>query len=361
MADSPQLKPPNGNASPGERREREGLCKPADASNVISGGPWVLAFCPGPSGSTRPRPSEALLAELRGLGASLAILRPDGGTLLRPEDSPQPLRPAPALWALHGAPPDRATLVVLDGEGQVRLCRTLDASADVEWMLLRALRDAARARAPASLVSRRELLVCALAAAVAAAVLDACAGAPRAADERLVQTASGGPGLIDVALVINGERRVLRIEPRVTLLDALREQLGLTGTKKGCDMGQCGACTVLVDGKQCGACTVLVDGKRIDSCLALAVQHEGREITTIEGLARGEDLHPMQAAFLEQDAFQCGYCTPGQILSAVALLAERKGQQLDDQAIREGMSGNICRCGAYPNIVAAVRGVAGRS
>jgi xanthine dehydrogenase YagT iron-sulfur-binding subunit len=315
---------------------------------IRCGGPWVLAFCPGPSGSTCSRPSEALLAELRGLGASLAVLRPDGGTLLRPEDSPQPLRPAPALWARHGAPPDRATLVVLDGEGQVRLCRTLDASADVERMLLRALREAARATLTRG-VGRRELLVWALAAAVAAVVLDACAGAPGAAEQRPAQTASSDAGLIDVALVINGERRVLRIEPRVTLLDALRENLGLTGTKKGCDMGQC------------GACTVLVDGKRIDSCLALAVQHEGREITTIEGLARGEDLHPMQAAFLEQDAFQCGYCTPGQILSAVALLAERKGQQLDDEAIREGMSGNICRCGAYPNIVAAVRGVAGRS
>ena len=316
---------------------------------ICGGVPWVLAFCPGASGSTCPRPSEALLAELRGLGASLAILRPDGGTLLRAGDSPQPLRPAPALWARHGAPPDRATLVVLDGEGQARLCRTLDASADVEWMLLCALRDAARASAPARGVGRRELLVWALAAGVAAAVLDACAGSPRAPEQRGVQTASSDPGLIDVALVINGERRLLRIESRVTLLDALRENLGLTGTKKGCDMGQC------------GACTVLVDGKRIDSCLALAVQHEGREITTIEGLARGEDLHPMQAAFLEQDAFQCGYCTPGQILSAVALLAEHRGQQLDDDAIREGMSGNLCRCGAYPNIVAAVRGAVGRS
>ncbi|HXN81362.1 MAG TPA: (2Fe-2S)-binding protein [Myxococcales bacterium] len=326
-----------------------------DRRPICGGGPWVLAFCPGRSDSTSPRPSEALLAELRGLGASLAVLRPGGGTLLRPDDSdsPQPLRPAPALWAEHGAPLDCATLVVLDGEGRVRLRRTLDASADVESMLLRALRDAARARAPVRGVGRREVLVSALAAAVAAVVLDACAGKQRAAEPRPEQAASGGEelgvNLIAVALVINGERRLLRIEPRVTLLDALREQLGLTGTKKGCDMGQC------------GACTVLVDGKRTDSCLALAIQHEGRQITTIEGLARGDDLHPMQAAFLEQDAFQCGYCTPGQILSAVGLLAERKGQPLDDDAIREGMSGNLCRCGAYPNIVAAVRGAAGRS
>jgi xanthine dehydrogenase YagT iron-sulfur-binding subunit len=324
-----------------------------DLRPIGGGGPWVLAFYPGPSGSSSARPGEALLAELRGLGASLAVLRPDGGTLLRPDDSHEPLRPAPALWAQHGAPLDCATLVVLDGEGRARLRRTLDASVDVESMLLRALRDA-RARAPVRGVGRREVLVSALAAAVAAVVLDACAGKQQAAEQRPVQEASGGvasssAGLIAVALVINGERRLLRIEPRVTLLDALREQLGLTGTKKGCDMGQC------------GACTVLVDGRRIDSCLALAVQHEGREITTIEGLARGNDLHPMQAAFLEQDAFQCGYCTPGQILSAVGLLAERKGQTLDDDAIREGMSGNLCRCGAYANIVAAVRGAVGRS
>ena len=191
-------------------------------------------------------------------------------------------------------------------------------------------------------LGRREFLV-----GGAVTVVAACAGGGPARREATAASAPGEP--MDITLVVNGERRSLRIDPRTTLLDLLRENLGLTGTKKGCDMGQC------------GACTVLVDGKRIDSCLALAVQHEGREITTIEGLARGEDLHPMQAAFLEQDAFQCGYCTPGQILSAVALLAERKGQQLDDEAIREGMSGNICRCGAYPNIVAAVRGVAGRS
>ncbi|MEI9898552.1 MAG: 2Fe-2S iron-sulfur cluster-binding protein [Chthoniobacter sp.] len=133
----------------------------------------------------------------------------------------------------------------------------------------------------------------------------------------------------------------LRLDPRVTLLDALREHLTLTGTKKGCDHGQC------------GACTVLVNGRRINSCLSLAVTHEGDEITTIEGLAKGEELHPVQAAFLEHDGFQCGYCTPGQICSAVALLQE--GHAGSDGEIREWMSGNICRCGAYPNIVAAIR------
>lgn len=151
------------------------------------------------------------------------------------------------------------------------------------------------------------------------------------------------PGSIDVTLRINGKLHTLQIEPRVTLLDALRERIGLTGTKKGCDRGQC------------GACTVLVDGRRINSCLTLAVMHEDAEITTIEGLARGDELHPMQAAFIKHDGFQCGYCTPGQIVSAVGLLAE--GCPTSDEGIRECMSGNLCRCGAYPGIVAAVREV----
>ncbi len=151
------------------------------------------------------------------------------------------------------------------------------------------------------------------------------------------------PGNIDVTLRINGKSHTLQIEPRVTLLDALRERIGLTGTKKGCDRGQC------------GACTVLVDGRRINSCLTLAVMQEGAEITTIEGLARGDELHPMQAAFIKHDGFQCGYCTPGQIVSAVGLLAE--GCPTSDEGIRECMSGNLCRCGAYPGIVAAVREV----
>ncbi|HEY9086229.1 MAG TPA: 2Fe-2S iron-sulfur cluster-binding protein [Candidatus Tyrphobacter sp.] len=144
-----------------------------------------------------------------------------------------------------------------------------------------------------------------------------------------------------IELEVNGKRYELAVEPRVTLLDALREHLKLTGTKKGCDQGTC------------GACTVLVNGRAIDSCLTLAVMHVGDHITTIEGLARGDGLHPMQAAFVEYDGFQCGYCTPGQILCAVALADE--GHATEDDAIRRQMSGNICRCGAYENILAAVR------
>lgn len=148
---------------------------------------------------------------------------------------------------------------------------------------------------------------------------------------------------IGLILKINGVQHQLNIEPRVTLLDALREYLGLTGTKKGCDRGEC------------GACTVLVDGKRINSCLTLAVMQMGKSIITIEGLAQNEQLHPIQKAFIEHDAFQCGYCTSGQIVSAVGLLAEM--QPKSDTEIREGMSGNLCRCGAYNHIVAAVREV----
>jgi xanthine dehydrogenase YagT iron-sulfur-binding subunit len=164
--------------------------------------------------------------------------------------------------------------------------------------------------------------------------------------------------IVSAKIKINGEEHDLVLDPRVTLLDALRENLGLTGTKKGCDHGQC------------GACTVLVNGRRINSCLSLAVTHDGDEVTTIEGIAKGEELHPLQSAFLEHDGFQCGYCTPGQICSAVGLLREFKEGtpsyvtmdlrrtepvELTDDEIRERMSGNICRCGAYPGIVAAVR------
>src|SRR6266853_1791917 len=152
-------------------------------------------------------------------------------------------------------------------------------------------------------------------------------------------------GAVPITLRINGKDHQLHVDPRTTLLDCLRETVALTGTKKGCDHGQC------------GACTVHVNGRRVNSCLSLALMHDGGEITTIEGLGTPEALHPMQAAFVSHDGYQCGYCTSGQIMSAVALLKEPCGR--DDADVKEFMSGNICRCGAYPNIVAAIQSVRG--
>jgi xanthine dehydrogenase YagT iron-sulfur-binding subunit len=152
-----------------------------------------------------------------------------------------------------------------------------------------------------------------------------------------------GPGPVQVGLSVNDVPRTLVIEPRVSLLDALRDRLDLPGTKKGCNQGAC------------GACTLWVDGRRVLACLTLAISCEGRQVTTIEGLSDGQTLHPMQSAFITSDAFQCGYCTPGQIMSAVALLAE--GHAHDDEQIKEWMSGNICRCAAYPHIRSAIRQV----
>ncbi|GAA1035328.1 (2Fe-2S)-binding protein [Virgisporangium ochraceum] len=157
-------------------------------------------------------------------------------------------------------------------------------------------------------------------------------------------SAAVGASTVRTAVRVNGRAHVVDGDPRLTLLDALRDVIGLTGTKKGCDQGAC------------GACTVLVDGRRVLSCLTLAAQCDGRQVTTVEGLA-GDDLHPVQSAFVRHDAFQCGFCTSGQIMSAVALLEE--GRAGSDAEIREFMSGNLCRCGAYPNIVAAIREVAG--
>jgi xanthine dehydrogenase YagT iron-sulfur-binding subunit len=167
-------------------------------------------------------------------------------------------------------------------------------------------------------------------------------------------SAAEAPVLAELTLTVNGEERSLTVDTRTSLLDLLRERLGLTGAKKGCDHGQC------------GACTILIDGQRANACLALAVAHQGAHITTVEGLAEGEELHPLQQAFIEHDAFQCGYCTPGQLCSATGMLEEvRQGwpsavtapgepAELNQAEIRERMSGNLCRCGAYVNIVAAI-------
>ncbi|MEO5586336.1 MAG: aldehyde dehydrogenase iron-sulfur subunit PaoA [Novosphingobium sp.] len=181
-----------------------------------------------------------------------------------------------------------------------------------------------------------------------------------AAEAALPAPVRSAPVTMKVSMTVNGTRRDLEVDTRTTLLDMLRENLKLTGTKKGCDQGQC------------GACTVIVDGRRINSCLSLAVMHEDSQVTTIEGLGMPGDLHPMQAAFVKHDGFQCGYCTPGQICSAVAVLEEiRAGvpshvtrdlnarPRLSEPELRERMSGNICRCGAYPNIVDAITEVAG--
>jgi xanthine dehydrogenase YagT iron-sulfur-binding subunit len=202
-------------------------------------------------------------------------------------------------------------------------------------------------------MSRRDLLIGgAASAAIGVPVAEAQASAP------LPQPA---PAMMQVTFEVNGRRRELSLDTRTSLLDALREHLHLTGTKKGCDHGQC------------GACTVIVDGRRINSCLSLAVMHEGDQITTIEGLGTPEKLHPMQAAFVKYDGYQCGYCTPGQICSAVAVLDEIKAgvpshvsedlnarPRATNMEVRERMSGNICRCGAYSNIAEAIADVAGR-
>jgi xanthine dehydrogenase YagT iron-sulfur-binding subunit len=191
--------------------------------------------------------------------------------------------------------------------------------------------------------SRRKFLVAVAAPAIAIGLHPQLVGATRIAS--ITRIPRVGPQPVPVTLDVNGQTFRLALEPRETLLDTLRDRLHLTGTKKGCDQGTC------------GACTVLVDGKRVNSCFTLAIMTQGKPVTTIEGLADGVALHPMQQAFLDLDGFQCGYCTPGQIVSAVGLLNERR--PTDDESVREWMSGNLCRCGAYANIAAAVQHVAG--
>jgi xanthine dehydrogenase YagT iron-sulfur-binding subunit len=197
---------------------------------------------------------------------------------------------------------------------------------------------------PKAPLSRRSFMLST--AATAAAPLAAGAAARAQAQTPPIRPAFATvdprpPRLLPMTLRVNGSEQALNLDPRTALLDALREHIGLMGTKKGCDHGQC------------GACTVLLDGERVLSCLTLAAQAQGRAVTTIEGLSAGAQLHPMQQAFIDNDALQCGYCTPGQIMSAVACVQE--GRTTNDNEIREYMSGNLCRCAAYPNIVAAIR------
>jgi xanthine dehydrogenase YagT iron-sulfur-binding subunit len=196
---------------------------------------------------------------------------------------------------------------------------------------------------PPSKWTRRDFLETSLKTGAVVATVPSALQNQNSQESGVQLTRPNTEGAVPITLRINGEYRQLRVDPRTTLLDCLRETVALTGTKKGCDHGQC------------GACTVHVNGRRVNSCLSLALMHEGEEITTIEGLGSSDALHPMQAAFVARDGYQCGYCTSGQIMSAVALLKEPCGP--DDAAVKELMSGNICRCGAYANIVAAIQQV----
>ncbi len=292
-----------------------------------SGAAELLRVSPGP---------QATQAEFAGEDAPIAVLT---GTRL-PVD-------AAALYGVSG----RQALFVLDAGGLVRwqyvaAPGTAPQAEDLRNALSALFVTASAPEAKSSGLTRREFLAAALGIALVLAVPPQLARAQEAPAVPAVPPALLPPssaGTMPVTLHITGTAHTLQIEPRVTLLDALRERVGLTGSKKGCDHGQC------------GSCTVHADGKRINSCLALAVAYQGKQITTIEGLAQGDALHPMQTAFIQHDGFQCGFCTSGQIMSATALLKEPIGPT--DAEVRDSMSGNLCRCGAYTNIVAAIQDV----
>ena len=321
------------------------------SSSETRGRPWVLAFV---RAWTPGRDADAIRAQLRGLGAILFIVSDAGVWSFRPDDdvelsaraSPRLLGEVAELGATFGVAPDRDAVFVADGEGVVRFAHA--PGGELTSSLAGALDAAGHqllASPPRPGITRREWAVMSLIAGFGLALVAGCRG--RTGEQPSpAPAATPAPTEADVVLRINGRDRRLRIDLRVSLLDALREHLSLTGTKKGCDHGQC------------GACTVLLDRRAVNACLTLAVAAQGAEITTIEGLARGEQLHPLQAAFITHDAFQCGYCTSGQILSAVALLGE--GRARTDEDVRQQMSGNICRCGAYPNIVAAIQAARGK-
>ena len=333
-------------------------------SSPFSGQAVILAFFDACGWQHAPAHAfRELRAELRGLGAMLVIVSEEGIWSFRPDDDLELSVPREELdegrmddlRAAYGVDAGVPAFFIIDGESKLRFSSQLTASRSPSIkMVASALSAAGRATvaepepepvrnrraSQMSRVSRRELVVSSLLTVFAVALLDACNGeeGPRTPNN---ETPGEGSLEFDITLNVNGQARRLHIDSRVSLLDALREQCGLTGTKKGCDHGQC------------GACTVLIDNRRVHACLTLAVMARDSRITTIEGLARGDELHPMQAAFVECDGLQCGYCTPGQIMSAVALLHE--GHATTDDEVREQMSGNICRCGAYSGIVSAIQ------
>ena len=316
-----------------------------------------------------PWQQDVLRAEARGLGAALLVLSPDGVWCFRPDERLHRFARAADMDASEmavtrgrfglvpgpSAVGPTAGLFVIDGDLVLRFAHRAPARSpgespaaptpratlsDLVDALALARRALQGARPTRFLLSRREMVVSCLCGALAAFLYDG-GGRAGAAPAPAAAAAAAEPDEVEITLQINGGARKVRVDARVTLLDALRERLGLTGTKKGCDHGQC------------GACTVLIDGKRVNSCLTLAVMADRAPITTIEGVARGDQLHPLQSAFVVEDALQCGYCTPGQIMSALGLL--REGHAHSDAEVREAMSGNVCRCAAYPNIVAAIQ------
>ena len=333
--------------------------RPASRLSDLRGRPVLLAFSPpgwDPARAEGLTQINRVFAQSGFSGELLGLSQTSAGTeaAFGGEDETLPVLSAPLsgdaadLYGVSG----RQALFVLDAEGVIRWQFAASPGlAPRAEDLLAALSSLSPASSPAPAspsgtrgLTRREFLAAALGVAL---VLSVPLGKVQAQEAPVTTPPALLPpssvGTVPVTLHVNGTAHTLQIEPRVTLLDALRERVGLTGSKKGCDHGQC------------GACTVHADGKRINSCLALAVAYQNKQITTIEGLANGDALHPVQAAFIQHDGFQCGFCTPGQIMSASALLKEPTGPT--DADVRESMSGNLCRCGAYTNIVAAIQDV----
>ena len=352
------------------------VSRPADPSALKNGHPTIAAAGDAPvvvvfagswlmdrAGSATER---SIRAELRGLGATLVAFFGGGVWSFRADDDVESRGTAPeeelarvrALFRVAAAREGTTQLAVfvLDDKGVVQFAdaRELQDDESAEEALLVALSAAGRAmtyRTPLPVVfSRREIVLTSLLAGFLLTFGLGCEKRPTGPPSTATPPEDiDADGQVEVALHVNGKDHKVRIDPRVSLLDALRERIGLTGTKKGCDHGQC------------GACTVLIDDRRVYSCLTLAmtVAAARAAVTTIEGLAAGPALHPMQQAFASVDALQCGYCTPGQIMSAVGLLKEGRAKTNDE--VREEMSGNLCRCGAYPNIVAAIQRVRGEA